>query len=116
MSETPIRVLVADDHAIVREGIRAVLEQGTGFEVVAEASDGEEALRVLLDVLAGFGLPDARVVDSARALRSALHGFVTLEGAGGFGLPRDVTRSYRFLVDTLIAGFEAAPPARTSAP
>ncbi|MFC9483326.1 TetR/AcrR family transcriptional regulator [Streptomyces griseus] len=77
---------------------------------------GEEALRVLLDVLAGFGLPDARVVDSARALRSALHGFVTLEGAGGFGLPRDITRSYRFLVDTLIAGFEAAPPAHTSAP
>ncbi|MFD4723410.1 TetR/AcrR family transcriptional regulator [Streptomyces sp. NPDC058423] len=67
----------------------------------------EEALEVLLDVLAGFGLPDARVVDAARALRSALHGFITLEGASGFGIPRDVTRSFRFLIDTLIAGFQA---------
>ncbi|MFD3517350.1 TetR-like C-terminal domain-containing protein [Streptomyces sp. NPDC058657] len=71
----------------------------------------EEVLQVLLDVLAGFGLPDARVVDSARALRSALHGFVTLEGTGGFAMPRDVTRSFHFLVDTLIAGFQADPPA-----
>nr|WP_272923682.1 TetR-like C-terminal domain-containing protein [Streptomyces sp. SID8378] len=77
---------------------------------------GEEALQVLLAVLAGFGLPDARVVDSARTLRSALHGFVTLEGAGGFGLPRDVTRSFRFLVDTLIAGLRAGPAEHASAP
>ncbi|MBT3150018.1 WHG domain-containing protein [Streptomyces sp. CHD11] len=55
----------------------------------------EEALEVLLDVLAGFGLPDARVVDAARALRSALHGFVTPEGADGSGIPRDVPRSFR---------------------
>lgn len=67
----------------------------------------EEALQVLLDVLAGFCLPDTRIVDSARALRSALHGFVTLEGAGGFGMPRDITRSFHFLVDTLIVGFQA---------
>jgi AcrR family transcriptional regulator len=72
----------------------------------------EEALQVLLDVLAGFGLPDARVVDSARAMRSALHGFVTLEGTNGFQMPRDVTRSFHFLVDTLIAGLKADPPDR----
>jgi AcrR family transcriptional regulator len=74
----------------------------------------EEALQVLLDVLAGFGLPDARVVDSARAMRSALHGFVTLEAAVGFQMPRDVTRSFHFLIDTLIAGFQADPPDRAS--
>ncbi|MEV6619238.1 WHG domain-containing protein [Streptomyces sp. NPDC051051] len=74
----------------------------------------EAALQVLLDVLAGFGLPHARVVDSARALRSALHGFVTLEAAGGFQMPRDVTRSFHFLIDTLIAGFQADPPDRAS--
>ncbi|OQD53633.1 TetR family transcriptional regulator [Streptomyces phaeoluteigriseus] len=74
----------------------------------------EAALQVLLDVLAGFGLPDARVVDSARALRSALHGFVTLEGSGGFQMPRDVERSFHFLVDTLIAGFQADPPDHAS--
>jgi AcrR family transcriptional regulator len=74
----------------------------------------EEALQVLLDVLAGFGLPETRVVDSARALRSALHGFVALEGASGFKFPRDATRSFHFLLDTLIAGFQADPPDHAS--
>jgi DNA-binding NarL/FixJ family response regulator len=45
MSGAPIRVLVADDHAVVREGIRHVLERGPGFQVVAEAANGGEALR-----------------------------------------------------------------------
>lgn len=74
MSETPIRVLVADDHAIVREGIRSVLEQGTGFEVVAEASDGEEALRVLreldVDVLVlDISMPGLSGLDVASQVR-----------------------------------------------
>ena len=38
------RVLLADDHALVRAGIRALLEKMTGIEVVAEAGDGREAL------------------------------------------------------------------------
>nr|WP_268221704.1 TetR-like C-terminal domain-containing protein [Streptomyces sp. EMB24] len=45
--------------------------------------------------------------DAARALRSALHGLTALEDAGAFGMPRDVTRSLRFLLDTLIAGLQA---------
>ena len=44
MTSTPIRVLVADDHAIVRTGIRHVLESEPGFAVVGEASNGTEAL------------------------------------------------------------------------
>lgn len=67
----------------------------------------DAALEVLYDVLAGFALPEDRLVDAARALRSALHGFAALEAAGGFGLPRDVDRSYAFLVDTLVAGLRA---------
>ncbi|WP_440899530.1 TetR/AcrR family transcriptional regulator [Actinosynnema sp.] len=46
---------------------------------------------------------------AARAFRSASHGFITLESAGAFGLPHDVDRSYRYLVDTLITGLGAAP-------
>lgn len=41
----PIRVVIADDHAVVREGVRAVLEADAGFAVVAEASDGVDAER-----------------------------------------------------------------------
>lgn len=44
MSESPIRVLVADDHAVVREGIRTLLEASPDFELVGEAASGDEAL------------------------------------------------------------------------
>ena len=39
-----IRVLVVDDHAVVREGLRTFLELQDGIEVVGEAADGEEAV------------------------------------------------------------------------
>jgi NarL family two-component system response regulator LiaR len=41
-----IRVLIADDHAVVREGTRRILEQEEDMDVVAEASDGEEAVKI----------------------------------------------------------------------
>jgi DNA-binding NarL/FixJ family response regulator len=43
----PIRVLLVDDHAVVRAGIRTLLEQTPGVEVVGEAGHGREALQVL---------------------------------------------------------------------
>lgn len=43
----PIRVLLADDHAVVRKGIRDFLEEDKEIRVVAEASDGEEALALI---------------------------------------------------------------------
>jgi len=42
----PIRVLIADDHAIVREGLRALIDTEPGMELVGEASDGVEAIRL----------------------------------------------------------------------
>src|SRR5687768_3018726 len=53
-----IRVLIADDHAVVREGIRHVLSSDAGFEVVGEAADGAEAV-----ALAGALHPDVVVLD-----------------------------------------------------
>ena len=58
MTASPIRVLVADDHTIVRSGIRHVLESEPGFTVVAEASTGGEALE-----LASSLHPDVVVLD-----------------------------------------------------
>ncbi len=43
---SPLRVLLAEDHTLVRAGIRALLESLEGVEVVAEAADGREALRL----------------------------------------------------------------------
>ena len=55
-----IRILIADDHTVVREGTRQILEQEPDFEVVAEAADGEEAVR-----LAGTSHPDVILMDVA---------------------------------------------------
>lgn len=43
MGETAIRILIADDHAVVREGLKALIDTEAGLEVVGEAADGEEA-------------------------------------------------------------------------
>ncbi|WP_430787934.1 TetR/AcrR family transcriptional regulator [Actinoplanes sp. G11-F43] len=67
---------------------------------------GNETLQVLLDILTGFDRPDDTRIDDARMVRSALHGFTSLEGGGGFGMPQDVDRSYRHLVDVLVTALE----------
>jgi AcrR family transcriptional regulator len=59
-------------------------------------------VQILADVLAGYQLREDDAIDAIRALRSALHGFVTLELGGGFGLPVDVDRSFVQLVRGLI--------------
>ncbi len=56
----PLRILLADDHAILRQGLRRILESYQGFEVVAEAATGLEAVR-----LAEQERPDVAVVDIA---------------------------------------------------
>jgi len=55
-----IKILIADDHAVVREGTRQILEQEPDLNVVAEAGDGEEAVR-----LAGTFKPDVAIIDIA---------------------------------------------------
>jgi YesN/AraC family two-component response regulator len=42
------RILIADDHDVVRAGLRAILQSQAGWEVVAEASDGKEAVELAL--------------------------------------------------------------------
>jgi two-component system response regulator NreC len=47
MTDEPIKIVIADDHAIVRRGLRQLLDSEDGFEVVAEAEDVESARRYL---------------------------------------------------------------------
>ena len=74
-SAAPIRVVIADDHAVVRRGLRQVLDAEEGFEVVAEASDLDGARRYVRghhpDVLVlDLNLPEGLSVDAIPEIRS----------------------------------------------
>lgn len=92
MSGAPVRVVLADDHTLVRSGIRRILEAQAGLEVVAEAADGAEAL-ALVQQLA----PDVLVLD------------LNMPGTDGIDVLRAVkggARPPRVVVLTMHAGRE----------
>lgn len=70
----PIRVILVDDHALVRAGIRALLDTIGGVHVIAEAGNGQEAVRLI-----GQHLPDLVFLD------------ITMPGMSGFKVLEEVT-------------------------
>ena len=77
MSNAVIRVLVADDHAVVREGVRKVLSAEHGFDVVAEADDGMKILAVAEEyqpdvIILDITMPGQSGLEIAAKLREAV--------------------------------------------
>jgi DNA-binding NarL/FixJ family response regulator len=68
---TPARILIADDHALVREGLRTMLSGEDGIEVIAEANDGQQALTLCRELQPDLILMDVRmpVMDGLEATR-----------------------------------------------
>src|SRR5215208_7140110 len=116
------RILIADDHDVVRAGLRTILQSQAGWEVVAEASDGKEAVELALatrpDVaVLDFGLPMLNGVEATRQIRSSLSRVEILiftmhdtdalvrdvfeAGARGFLLKSDASRFLISAVETL---------------
>ncbi len=75
--DSSIRILIADDHGIVRTGIRLLLERQPGLSVVGEAADGVEAIEQALALrpnlcILDVGMPRMTGLQAARAIRSHL--------------------------------------------
>ena len=94
------RVLIADDHAIVRRGLRAALIGRPGIEVFAEASNGREALEIVKKertdlVVLDLTMPDMDGLEAARAIHRESPGTVILVLTMHFSkeLAREVLRS-----------------------
>ena len=70
----PIRVLIADDHALFRRGLEMVLKEEPGIELVGQASDGAEAVQMAGEVLPDVVLMDVRMpkitgIEAARQVK-----------------------------------------------
>lgn len=66
----------------------------------------ERTIKVGLVVMDSLGLQGEDAIHGLRAFRSIVHGFATLEVAGGFGMPQDCDESFRRLVSALVAGLQ----------
>jgi DNA-binding NarL/FixJ family response regulator len=88
----PVRILIADDHAVVREGIRELLEEGGHLTVVAEASDGREAVR-----LAGELRPSVAVLD------------VRMPGVNGIEATRQIKATFPDIKVLILSAYDDDP-------
>ncbi len=77
MADAPIRVLLADDHPVVRRGLRSFLDLQDDVDVVGEAGDGDEALRMIAELA-----PDVVLLDIEMPGRSGLEVLRELAAAG----------------------------------
>lgn len=72
-----VRILVADDHEVVRKGVRALLESQPGWTVCGEASTGREAVAKTLElrpdvVILDIGMPELNGLETTRQIRRAI--------------------------------------------
>ncbi|MGO9908845.1 MAG: response regulator [Solirubrobacteraceae bacterium] len=103
----PIRILVVDDHAVVREGLRAFLALQEGFEIVGEAADGDEALERAAELD-----PDVILMDLVMPGRDGVSAMRELHmrggGPGGTGSrPRVIVLTSFLDDDRLLPAIEA---------
>jgi len=121
-STIPVRILIADDHGVVRKGLRTILESRRGWKVCAEAANGRDAVKkarllkpnvAILDI----GMPELNGVEATRQIREvsprteililSAHGSEKLarevleNGARGYLVKEDADESLLLAVDSL---------------
>ncbi|QJC52335.1 TetR family transcriptional regulator [Paenibacillus albicereus] len=83
------------------------------YEAIQRAPEPDEAdlqaaagrlVRLMVRSLSGYGLTDDEAIHAVRGIRSLLHGFVSLERLGAFGMPQDRDASFRFMLEAYVRG------------
>lgn len=82
----------------------SIVAPAPGDERHNAASD--RLLQIMFAILDGFNFTGTEVIDAIRSFRAIAHGFVSLEAAGGFGIPQSVDASFDRLLSMYIAGLE----------
>ncbi len=98
------RSFIKDNPGLYAAGLRSSGAQPAPDERLQAAED--RAVQVGLAVLASFGLSGPDALHALRVFRSLVHGFATLEAAGGFGLPLDLDESFRRLVEMFVRSLQ----------
>ena len=75
-------------------------------DAVADQIAAGEVVEIVVAVLAPYGMRGDDAIHTTRALRSALHGFVTLEANAGFGIPLDLDESFTRMVRLFLLGLQ----------
>jgi two-component system nitrate/nitrite response regulator NarL len=131
----PVRILIVDDHDVVREGVRSILKKRSDWEIIGEASNGQEAIAqteslrpdvIILDItmpqMSGLDVarkitqttPDSRVVMFTMHDSGTVEQAVKGSGAHGLVLKLNAARDLVKAVDTVAGGgtfFSPAVPA-----
>jgi len=94
-------------YARAHPGSYAALQRAPALGDAEGAVAATGVVDVVLAVLRGYDLEGDDAIHAVRIVRAALHGFVTLETGGGFGLPLALDDSYARLVDVLDRGLHA---------
>jgi AcrR family transcriptional regulator len=108
---TAVRALANAYRAFVRAhpGIYALTVSASAGGGASDAI-ADRILAICSSVLGGYSLGKRETIHAIRAMRSLVHGFATLEAAGGFGMPVAIDASFEWLVDNFAAGLERTAP------
>ncbi len=100
------RQYVKDNPGLYTFSLRSSALTQPSNEALNAAQD--RVVRVSLAVLASLGLQGEEALHALRGLRSLVHGFSTLEAAGGFGLPLDCDESFQRLIKLFVQGLHTS--------
>jgi AcrR family transcriptional regulator len=105
-----VRCLAGAHREFVKKhpGLYQATERAVGASDPELKRASDEVVDVCLAVLRGYGLDRRAALHALRGLRSAVHGFATLEAAGGFGIPLSIDESFSWLVECFVTGLNAA--------